>query len=72
MRLASIKTLKEANKFVIEYLKSYNKQFSLPPNYTTSVFEKIDKKSIDDYLSVISNRTIDKSSSVKYKIRNYN
>ena len=67
MRLANIKTLEEANKFVIDYLKSYNKQFSLPPNYTTSVFEKIDKKSIDDYLSVISNRTVDKGCSIKYK-----
>ena len=43
MRLASIKTLKETNKFVIEYLKSYNKLFSLPHNCTTSIFEKIDK-----------------------------
>ena len=44
MRLASIKTLEETNKFVIEYLRSYNKQFSLQHNYTTSAFEKIDKK----------------------------
>lgn len=71
MRLANIKTLEEANKFVIEYLKSYNKKFSLPPNYTTSVFEKIDKKSIDNYLSVISNRTVDKGSSIKYKNKYY-
>ena len=71
MRLANIKTLEEANKFVIEYLKSYNKKFSLPPNYTTSIFEKIDKKSIDDYLSVISNRTANKGSSIKYKNKYY-
>lgn len=55
MRLASIKTLEEANKFVIDYLKSYNKQFSLPPNYTTSVFEKIDKKQL---MFLKENRTL--------------
>ena len=55
MRLASIKALKEANKFVIEYLKSYNKQFSIPSNYTTSVFEKIDKKQL---MFLKENRTL--------------
>lgn len=40
LRLANITTIEEANKFLKEYIKKFNKQFALCINHNKSIFEK--------------------------------
>ena len=69
LRLAGINNIEDANKFLNTY--KYNKQFALPINYTTSVFEMVDKNLINNTLSIISKRVFDKGCSIKYKNKTY-
>lgn len=71
LRLAGINNIEDANEFLKTYVVEYNKQFALPINYTTSVFENVDKTLINTTLSVISKRTFDKGCSIKYKNKIY-
>ena len=71
LRLALVKTLKEANKFLEHYMDLYNNTFALPIDYTRSIIEKIDKDTIDNYLSVITKRVIDRGGSIKYQNKYY-
>lgn len=71
MRLADIKTIEEANHFLINFISRYNKKFALPIDYTTSVFENVDLKLINSTLSVVSSRTFDKGCSIKFKNKYY-
>ena len=49
----------------------YNNTFALPIDYTRSIVEKIDKDTIDNYLSVITKRVIDRGGSIKYQNKYY-
>lgn len=71
MRLANIKTIEEANNFLIKFIADYNKKFALPIDYTTSVFESIDIKQINSTLSIVSTRIFDKGCSIKFKNKYY-
>ncbi|MCF0126158.1 MAG: ISNCY family transposase [Clostridia bacterium] len=71
LRLANIKTIEDANSFLVSFTKNYNKQFALPINYTTSVFEKIDINNINQILSIISLRKFDRGCSISYKNKHY-
>ena len=67
LRLANITTIEEANKFLVEYLQKFNKQFALCINHTKSVFEKQpDEKKINLILAVLTKRVIDKGHSIKF------
>ena len=67
LRLAGINNIEDANEFLNTYTTKYNKRFALPVNYTTSVFEMVDKNLINTTLSIISKRIFDKGCSIKYK-----
>lgn len=67
LRLAGISTIEEANKFLIQYIKKFNKQFALCINLSKSVFEKqLDEKKINLTLAVLTKRIIDKGHSIKF------
>ena len=71
LRLAGINNIEDANKFLNTYTTKYNNRFALPINYTTSVFEMVDKSLINQTLAIISKRVFDKGCSIKYKNRTY-
>lgn len=71
LRLAGINNIEDANKFLINFTKDYNKQFALPIDYTTSVFEKVNINLINNTLSIISRRTFDRGCSIKYHNKTY-
>jgi len=68
MKLANIQTIEEANEFLDSYTEKFNKQFALPINNTKSCFEsKPSLETINNTLSVISNRIFDRGSAISYK-----
>jgi hypothetical protein len=72
LRLNNINTIEKANKFVLEYLPVYNKQFALPINYNKSLMEE--SPSIDLinlYLSIFTNKTVNNGSTIKHKGKLY-
>ena len=72
LRRANATSIEEANTFLISYLQKYNEQFALQPNTSKSVFSKqIDKTKINQYLAVLSVRTIDAGHSIKFKNKHY-
>ena len=61
-RINNIKTMDQANKFLIEYIKIYNSKFAVKPTNQKSVFLKLPKRyNIDELLCVRFERTIDNS-----------
>ena len=59
-RINKIKTIEEANNFLIEYITIYNSKFSVEPTSKTSVFLKLPKRyNLDELLCVKFERTID-------------
>ena len=59
-RINNIKSIDEANKFLINYIKKYNSQFSVSPTNSKSVFLKLPKRyNLDELLCVKFERTID-------------
>ena len=59
-RINKIKTIDEANKFLVEYIKIYNSKFAVEPISKKSVFLKLPKRyNLDELLCVRFERTID-------------
>ena len=59
-RINKIKTIDEANKFLVEYIKKYNSKFAIEPLNHKSVFLKLPKRyNLDELLCVRFERTID-------------
>lgn len=72
LRIAKIKTIEEANKFLSSYIPKFNKRFSLLNNHTKSVFESKPSSSIiNTTLAVIASRKFDNGSSVKFNNNYY-
>lgn len=71
LRIHNITTIEDANLFLLSYIDKFNKEFSLPINYTTSVFEMVDTSLINQTLSIISKRRFDKGCSIKYNNKYY-
>lgn len=72
LRLAGITTSEEANQFLVEYIKKFNKQFALCINHNKSVFEKqLDEKKINLILAVLTKRVIDRGHSIKFNNKYY-
>ena len=68
LRLYGINTMEEANEFLAEFVKDYNKKFALPLNNIISVFDnQIDFETINNSLAIISKRVFDWGSSIKFK-----
>lgn len=70
LRLARIKTIEDANKFLINYIGQYNSQFALPIDYNTSVFENVQKDNINNLLSIYTKRQF-KASTIQYCNKKY-
>jgi hypothetical protein len=67
LRLKSISSIDEANKFLNSYIKKFNKRFALPVDRIKSVFEtQPDSDKINLTLAVLSSRKIDNGSCFKY------
>lgn len=67
LRLKSISSIDEANKFLNSYIKKFNKRFALPIHSTKSVFEtQPNSEKINLTLAVLSSRKIDNGSCLKY------
>lgn len=67
LRLKSISSIDEANKFLNSYIKKFNKRFALPINNSKSVFEtQPNSQKINLTLAVLSSRKIDNGSCLKY------
>ena len=59
-RIYKIKTMEQANEFLIQYIKKYNSQFAIEPLSKKSVYLKIPKRyDLDELLCVRFDRTID-------------
>lgn len=72
LRLADVSSIEEANEFLYSYIKKFNKQFALPIDNITSVFEKQpDNEKINLTLAVLSSRKIDNGCCLKYENNYY-
>lgn len=72
LRLAGISTIEDANQFLIQYIKKFNKQFALCIDHNKSVFEKqLDEKKINLILAILTKRVIDKGHSIKFNNKYY-
>lgn len=71
LKLAGVKTIRDANAFLKEFIPKFNKQFALEPNFTNSVFEKVDKEKINYTLAVLSELKIDNGHCIKYENNYY-
>lgn len=72
LKRANVHTIDEANEFLKHYLPKFNKQFALQLNITKTVYEaQPELKLINQTLSTLSVRTLDKGCCVKYKNNNY-
>jgi len=72
MRLANVHSIKQANEFLKQFIKKFNKAFALPLHGIKSVFEKQpDDEKINLFLAVLSPRKIDNGSCLKYQKQYY-
>ena len=74
LKRAGVVTIEEANIFLISYIQKYNAQFALQLNNTSSVFlsqPKMTLTDINNTLSVLSVRTVDKGHTIHYKNKIY-
>lgn len=73
LRIAGITTIKGANEFLRSYLPQYNQQFAVPlDEYTKNAFEtKPTKEEINKTLAVLSQRTVNAGSCIRYQNKTY-
>jgi transposase len=72
LRLAGIKTKEEAQKFLMEYLKKYNKRYVVDPKFREPVFRKAPAKNItDDVLCHKEFRVVANDHTISYNRRIY-
>ncbi len=66
LRIANVKTIEQANNFLISYIPKFNKRFSLHNKNTKSVFEcKPSNQIINQTLAIIAPRKFDSGGSIK-------
>lgn len=72
LKIANIKTIEAANKFLKTYIVKYNKHFALHANLNTSVFSEQPKAEIiNQTLAILSSRKIDNGCGIKYQNKYY-
>lgn len=72
LKLAGITDIQRANEFLDSYIKKFNEQFSVPVDYTKSVYDtQISLEKINYTLAVISKRKVDNGNSIKYNKKYY-
>lgn len=68
LRIANVKTIKEANLFLKAYINEFNNRFALLIDTNKNVFtEQLPSSKINEILAVIETRVIDKGHSIKFK-----
>ena len=71
-RLMGIDNIKAANEALPAMIKDFNDHFSIQVDYTKSVFaEQPTEEKIDQILSVLSERIVDRGQCIRYKNRYY-
>ncbi len=63
----NIKTIEEANKFLPEYIKKYNKQFSIKAEKEGTAFVPISKNQIEETLCAKFSRRLDAGNTISFK-----
>lgn len=72
MRLRRIKTRKEANAFLGEYLPAFNRRFGVLPANQTNVHVKLPRGfNLDRYLCLKTNRTVRRDNTVAHNTKLY-
>ena len=72
LRLAGITTIQEANEFLPSFIKDFNNRFSVPIDYTSSVFDtQVTQEKINYTLAIVSTRKLDNGNAIKYKNQYY-
>lgn len=67
LRLKGIDSIEKANEFIKSYQNEFNEEFALPYNHTIDAFEKqINCDTINETLAIVSHRTVDNGSTIKY------
>src|SRR3954463_5527141 len=65
LRLASISTMEEANRFLRErYIAEFNRMFSKPAREKGTAFRKCGRKDLDQVFSIQTERTVAKDNTV--------
>ena len=67
LKIAGIKTIEAANKFLPVYLKGFNNTFATEPANSTSCFRKAACINLDCILCIKETRKLDRASGFKYK-----
>ena len=67
LKIAGIKTIEAANKFLPVYLKDFNNTFATEPANSTSCFRKAACINLDCILCIKETRKLDRASGFKYK-----
>lgn len=72
LKLAGITDIQRANEFLTTFIKKFNDKFSVPVDYTKSVYDtQISLEKINYTLAVISKRKVDNGNSIKYGKKYY-
>lgn len=72
MRLKGIKTIEEANKFLVDYLPKYNRKFAVKPKEKTDLHREIPKGlNLDSILCIKEERVLRNDFTISYKGKLY-
>jgi len=74
MRLADIKTIDEANKFLQKYIPKFNEKFAVVPNKKADLHKKVDEKlkeKLPQIFSVQRNRKVNNDYTVMFETKFY-
>ena len=72
LRLAGVKTIEQANKFINHYIKEFNSTFSSIANVTSSVFEtQPSKEKLNLTLAVLADRVVDSGHCIRFENKFY-
>jgi transposase len=70
LRLASVKTLEEANRFLLEhYIAEFNRKFSIQPAQKGTAFRRSGRSDLDWIFSIQTERVVSKDNTVALKNR---
>ena len=67
LRINNIHTMKEANKFLKNYIKTHNEKFSKPCSMPETAFTPLYDANIDEILCIHETRRVNNDNTIKYK-----
>jgi len=67
LRLRSISTLEDANRFLtLDYIRQFNQKFAIPPSQTGTAFVPIQRQDLDRVFSLHHERTVNHDNTVRW------